>query len=93
VAGRRAEVIIANPAGIQVNGGGFINAAGVTLTTALALANQKIVVDKVKAVNETTDSLIAATALRHDLRVVTRNVADFEFPGLEVVNPWRGGGR
>ena len=41
----------------------------------------------------TTDSLIAATALRHDLRVVTRNVADFEFPGLEVVNPWRGGGR
>jgi hypothetical protein len=41
----------------------------------------------------TTDSLIAATALRHDLRVVTSNVADFEFPGLEVVNPWRGGGR
>ena len=33
VAGRRAEVIMANPAGIQVNGGGFINAAGVTLTT------------------------------------------------------------
>jgi predicted nucleic acid-binding protein len=41
----------------------------------------------------TTDSLIAATALHHDLRVVTRNVADFEFPGLEVVNPWRGGAR
>lgn len=33
VAGRRAEVIMANPAGIRVNGGGFINAAGVTLTT------------------------------------------------------------
>ncbi|WP_144353381.1 two-partner secretion domain-containing protein, partial [Snodgrassella alvi] len=33
VAGRRAEVIIANPAGININGGGFINAAGVTLTT------------------------------------------------------------
>ena len=33
VAGRRAEVIMANPAGISVNGGGFINAAGVTLTT------------------------------------------------------------
>lgn len=33
VAGQRAEVILANPAGIQVNGGGFINAAGVTLTT------------------------------------------------------------
>jgi filamentous hemagglutinin family protein len=33
VAGQRAEVIIANPAGIAVNGGGFINASGVTLTT------------------------------------------------------------
>ncbi len=33
VAGRRAEVVVANPAGIEVNGGRFINAAGVTLTT------------------------------------------------------------
>jgi filamentous hemagglutinin len=33
VAGQRAEVIIANPAGIQVNGGGFINANRATLTT------------------------------------------------------------
>ncbi|EGI76469.1 putative surface adhesin, partial [Hylemonella gracilis ATCC 19624] len=33
VAGQRAEVVIANPAGIQVNGAGFINAGGVTLTT------------------------------------------------------------
>ncbi|UXL27932.1 hemagglutinin repeat-containing protein [Stenotrophomonas maltophilia] len=33
VAGQRAEVIIANPAGIQVNGGGFLNASRVTLTT------------------------------------------------------------
>jgi filamentous hemagglutinin len=39
VAGRRAEVIIANPAGIQVNGGGFINASGVTLTTGTAVMN------------------------------------------------------
>ena len=35
-----------------------------------------------------TDSLIAATALVHNLRVVTRNTKDFEFPGLELVNPW-----
>ncbi|MGS0547039.1 hemagglutinin repeat-containing protein [Xanthomonas oryzae] len=33
VAGQRAEVIIANPAGIQVDGGGFLNASRVTLTT------------------------------------------------------------
>jgi filamentous hemagglutinin len=33
VGGQRAEVIIANPAGISVNGGGFINASRATLTT------------------------------------------------------------
>ena len=39
VAGQRAEVIIANPAGIALNGGGFINASGVTLTTGAPLMN------------------------------------------------------
>ena len=34
------------------------------------------------------DSLLAATALHHELRLVTRNQKDFDFPGLEVVNPW-----
>lgn len=33
VAGQRAGVVVANPAGIAVNGGGFINASGVTLAT------------------------------------------------------------
>jgi toxin FitB len=35
-----------------------------------------------------SDSLIAATALHHDLRLVTRNTSDFSFPGLEVVDTW-----
>jgi filamentous hemagglutinin len=39
VAGQRAEVIIANPSGIRVNGGSFINAAGVTLTTGTPVMN------------------------------------------------------
>ena len=34
------------------------------------------------------DSLIAATAIHHGLRMVTRNEKDFDFPGLEVINPW-----
>ena len=39
VAGQRAEVIIANPAGINVNGGGFLNANRVTLTTGTPVLN------------------------------------------------------
>lgn len=34
------------------------------------------------------DSLIAATALHHDLALVTRNVKDFQIDGLQIVNPW-----
>ena len=35
------------------------------------------------------DSLIAATALHFDLRIVTRNTTDFAyFPELQTVNPW-----
>ena len=34
------------------------------------------------------DALIAATALVHDLTVVTRNTRDFAFSGAPVLNPW-----
>ena len=36
-----------------------------------------------------TCSLLAATALHHDLRLVTRNTKDFNYAGLEVINPWQ----
>ena len=35
-----------------------------------------------------TDGLIAATALRHGLHVMTRNVRDFEGSDVLIVNPW-----
>ena len=36
------------------------------------------------------DGLIAATALRHRLTVVTRNEAGFVATGVELLNPWKG---
>lgn len=34
------------------------------------------------------DSLLAATALSHGLTWVTRNLKDFQHPGLQVLDPW-----
>jgi predicted nucleic acid-binding protein len=34
------------------------------------------------------DGVIAATALHHDLTIVTRNVKDFAGLGADVFNPW-----
>lgn len=34
------------------------------------------------------DALIAATAMVHNMAVVTRNVADFEATGVSLLSPW-----
>lgn len=36
------------------------------------------------------DGLLAASALTHNLKMVTRNTKDFDLPGLEVINPFEG---
>lgn len=35
------------------------------------------------------DALIAATALVHEMTVVTRNIADFQHTGVKLLNPWQ----
>jgi len=37
------------------------------------------------------DALIAATALVHGMSVITRNIADFQTTGVELLNPWHYG--
>jgi toxin FitB len=34
------------------------------------------------------DSLIAATAMAHQLTLATRNTSDMEGLGLDLLNPW-----
>lgn len=34
------------------------------------------------------DAMIAATALLHDMTIVTRNVVDFKETGVNLLNPW-----
>jgi len=38
----------------------------------------------------TADGMIAATALEHDLTVVTRNVKDFTHLSVAIFSPWEG---
>lgn len=35
------------------------------------------------------DSLMAATAFTHGLKLVTRNVRDLNYPELDIINPWQ----
>lgn len=44
---------------------------------------------RIERTDPAMDSLIAATALRYGLSLVTRNEADFKFPELDVINPWQ----
>lgn len=36
-----------------------------------------------------TDALIAATALTHQLHIVTRNVTHFQPTGIDILSPWQ----
>ena len=56
--------------------------------TRVALIWGQLVADTAKHPLALRDSFIAATALRHNLAMVTRNTADFQAPGLRVINPW-----
>jgi toxin FitB len=63
-----------------------------------AFSNQTLVVDTpvaqrcaklhVPDPRSDRDAIIAATAMVHDMTVVTRNVGDFAPTGVDILNPW-----
>ena len=53
--------------------------------TAVALCCARLYV---LATRSERDALIAATAKVHAMTVVTRNITDFDMPGIAVLNPW-----
>ena len=55
------------------------------VTEDVALAWGRITAGRTRG---SADTLIAATALVHDLILVTRNVTDFDDTGVTVFNPW-----
>jgi len=55
------------------------------VTQAIALRSAQLQVPDPKPYR---DILIAATALVHNMTIVTRNVPDFEKTGVRILNPW-----
>lgn len=55
------------------------------LDTPIALACGRLHIPNPKSER---DAMIAATAIIHQMTVVTRNISDFEQTGVKLVNPW-----
>lgn len=62
----------------------------ITIDGAVALAWGELIAKQAKAgrVLPAIDSLIAASAIAHNLQIVTRNKKDFEGLNIPIVNPW-----
>jgi len=63
---------------------------GRTLDINLAIARQSASLH-VPNVRSFRDALIAATALVHQMTLITRNVTDFNATGVLLLNPWKSG--
>ena len=58
-------------------------------SVALRWASMRAVLEARGRVLPAIDSLVAATALVHGMKLVTRNEDDFDGTGVEIVNPWK----
>jgi toxin FitB len=62
---------------------------GIDLETAHIWGELTATAQRTGRVIPASDGLIAATARRHGLHVMTRNTPDFEPTGVLLVNPWQ----
>ena len=62
---------------------------GFNVGVAYVWADQKFLLERAGKAMPVEDSLIAATARRHGLTIVTGNERDFQRPGLKVFNPFK----
>ena len=62
----------------------------ITIDGTVALAWGELIAkhEKTGRVIPTIDSLIAASAIAHNLQIVTRNTKDFEGLNIPLINPW-----
>jgi predicted nucleic acid-binding protein len=82
---RKAELQVWLQRLIRSLAGRLLNFNG---TVAVVWAQQESEYERLGCAMPMPDSFIAATARRHSLTIVTRNVADFQRPGLRVFNPF-----
>jgi predicted nucleic acid-binding protein len=62
----------------------------VDLETSLLWGELTAAAQKIGRIIPAADGLIAATARRHGLHIMTRNTGDFESAGALLLNPWNG---
>ena len=67
VAGQKADVIIANPNGLQINGAGFINAANVHLVSGVA----QVYDGKPSAYHVGTGAIVASAGFQSAVAIFT----------------------
>jgi predicted nucleic acid-binding protein len=82
---RRAELETAMAAVVSAFGN---NMLAVSESEARSAASLRADARKQGRVLHLPDALIAATAKAHGLKLVTRNISDFDYLGLDVIDPW-----
>jgi toxin FitB len=61
---------------------------GIDMRVSILWGKIQCIAEKKGKLMPAIDSLIAATALSHDLTVATRNISDMEPSGVRLLNPW-----